>query len=231
MLKTGIIVSAFLLTFSSLAPKAHAYVARVTNATEGPVAVDLGGVAVIGGSMMRGKIRDAFDPKKKIWKKSVKQATTYYKNAGAVPLKQFSSVGKPIIEPGHTVVLEFTDIDLGICFDFSNVAVGVKNKGYSMRARDIKFADSASFGEVMDAVESMGPDISTVGEGVGQLGGKAKAAGTVLQGIGALWKNTVSAGKGSGCRNISMVIVKTDVSGSTETGLTLGEKLGVFVLR
>ena len=221
----AIFLSCFLLTSS-----AQAYVVRVTNGTNEPIAFDINGVAVSGGSMMQGKIKLIFEPNKKIWSKKVAQSTTYYKNAGAVPLSKFSSVNKPIIEAGHTLVLEFTDIDSGICFDFSNVAVGLKSKGYSMRARDVKFAESAAYSDVMDSVEGMGGDISSVGEGVGELGGKAKAVGAALQGIGGLWGKISTAAKGSGCRNISMVIVKTDVQGTPETGLKLGDKLGVFVL-
>lgn len=180
---------------------------------------------------MQGKIKLIFEPNKKIWDINKAQSTTYYKNAGAVPLHEFSSVRKPILEPGHTAVLEFTDIDSGVCFDFSNVAVGLKSKGYSMRAREIKFADSDEFGKVMDSVEGMGTDISGIGEGVGALGGKAKAVGAALQGIGGLWGKISSAAKGSGCRNISMVVIKTDISGTPEEGLKLGDTLGVFVLR
>lgn len=231
MLKRGTFISTIIISLFLLNSLAHAYVVRVTNGTNETIAFDINGVGVYGGSMMQGKIHKILFPNEKIWSKKVAQSTTYYKNAGAVPLRNFSPMNKPLIKPGHTTVLEFTDVDFGICFDFSNVAVGLKSKGYSMRAREIKFADSKEFGNVMDSVEGMGTDISSIGEGVGQLGGKAKAVGAALQGIGGLWGKISSAAKGSGCRNISLVVVKTDIAGTTETGLKIGEKLGVFVLR
>ncbi len=229
MFKKTIIFSLFSIMVSTLFSDASAYTLRVTNATNEAIGFDINGVGVIGGSMMQGKITHISG--KKIWKKVRKGGTTYYKNAGAIPLSRISKIDKPIIQPGDTAVLEFTDIDVGVCFDFSNISVGLQSNNYSMRPREVKFADSASFNSVMDSVEAMGGDISTIGKGVGELDGKAKAVGVALQGIGGIWSKTTKAAKGSGCRNLSMIVVKTEVSANTGAGFTIGDKLGVFVLR
>lgn len=189
----------------------------LTNATKTPVMVDLYGVPF--GSMMQGKIKNILNPSKKIWSEQKEFGNTTYTNAGAVT--SFDGHSKPIIQPGDTLILKFNNIDALVCFDFANVKVGIAPR-YSLQPREVKFVDNEGYDEAMKAAANIGKSISKAGEGAAGAGGKEGAiAGAALTAIGGIWKSSAEIAKGSGCRNISGVIMNVDPNNPDSIGLVV----------
>lgn len=186
---------------------ASAYTLTVVNGTGEDIAFDPGGYGVAGGSMIQGKIKHIFGDK--VHNVDKRGNTTYYQNAGAVPNSEFGQYNKPIIQPGHTAVFEFTDLDVGICFDYASQKVGTPSGNYAMIPREVKYADNATINTLISQASSLSGGIKKVGEGIGKAESSgAQVAGGVIEGLGDLWEKGVNFATGTGCGNRSMVIVQ-----------------------
>ena len=183
--------------------QANAYVMTVTNASDEAIKVDTCGWAVVGCSMMQGKIKHILGWK--IWSTHTDGNTTYYKNAGADPDLVNN---KPVIEPGHTAVLEFTDIDLGVCFDWSNFKIGLKSQGFSMQARSIGIVTGEAMQQLLQSASEITEGISQVGAAGEALGPKGKAAGAAIKGASIIASGAIKASGLNGCGNRSAIVTK-----------------------
>src|SRR5690348_9239439 len=131
-LKTTFLTS-MLLGFFYIS-SAAAYTFTITNATNEKIRVDPCGWGISGCSMMQGKNVSELSGYR-TWKTRREGSTMYFINPGANP---YLASTKPTIDPGKTVVLEFTAEDAGVCFDWQNFKVGIEKGGFSMQVRTVK---------------------------------------------------------------------------------------------
>lgn len=192
-----------ILTLSSLmlaASPASAYVYSITNGTPEPIAVDLYGIAVFGGSMFQGKMPDwGINP----YRVSHFGKTTHVKNAG-------HANGPQKIGPGETAEYDFNSLDFGICLDLANLKVGLQSQGFSMIARDVVNLPSEYYDALFGSIAEFGTDIGKMSEAAKVAGAKGQAIAAAGEGLGKLIGTIGNLVRHSTCKQVSFIVIKDE---------------------
>lgn len=186
--------------FMSYAVPASSYVYSITNGTPETIAVDLYGIAVIGGSMFQGKMPNwGINP----YKVSKFGKTTHLKNAG-------HASGPQKIGPGETAEYDFNSLDFGICLDLANFKVGTQSQGFSMIARDVMNLPSKYYDALFGSIAEFGTDLGKMTQAAKVAGAKGQAVAAAGEGLGALIGTIGNLVRHSTCKNISFIVVKDE---------------------
>ncbi len=195
-LKTVLTVSSLLL---STVP-ASAYVYSITNGTPETIAVDLYGIAVIGGSMFQGSMPDwGINP----YRVSNYGKTIHVRNAG-------HASGPQRIGPGQTAEYDFNSLDFGICLDLANVKVGIQSQGFSMIARDVVNLPNQYYDALFGSIAEFGTDIGKMAQAAKVAGGKGQAIAAAGEGLGSLIGTIGNLVRHSTCKNVSFIVIKDE---------------------
>lgn len=188
---------------------ASAYEFSVTNATGEEIAVEIYGIPF--GSMMGGVFpANGLFPTQKFWESDFGNTKTI-NNAGHLR-------GPYKIAANHTVVFKFTNWDIGVCFDLSQVKAGLSSNGFNMTPADVVALPNVWADAVFGAVSKGGNTVQNVGEAVANVGANipepkvqavvgAIGAGTAA--IGALTDVIGTLVRKSTCKHMSFVAVKS----------------------
>lgn len=205
-------------------PPASAYEFSVTNATGEKIGLLVYGIAA--GNMMTGAFQqDGIFPTQKYHVSNFGHTETI-NNAGHLK--------EPLVIPnGHTAVLEFSNWDVGVCFDLSQIKVGFESNGYNMVTANIKALPNEWYDTLFNAAAASGGDVSKIGKAIGEKLGagitkastaipdaKAQAvvgavgmvtegAGLATEAIGSLVGTIAQVTRASSCKNMAFVAVKT----------------------
>ena len=193
--------AALLLSTFLYSDSASAFVFSYTNGTKDTIAIDFCGVAVMGCSMMRGKMHDG-----KINPYEVIEfgKTKTIKNAGHLD-------GPQKIEPGATLELNFNSLDFAVCLDLTNVKVGLSSQGFSMMPRDVVALPNQYYDALFGAVSQFGGDVSKLGEAVSKVPNpEVAAAGAVGQSLGSMMGSVGQLVRNSTCKNMSFLVIKDE---------------------
>lgn len=218
-LKTTAVIGAFFASTS-----VYAYEFSLTNATGGTIGLLVYGVGE--GNMMTGEFKNDGPLPTQKFKISNFGNTETINNAGHLdtPLK---------IQNGHTVVLEFTNWDIGVCFDLSQIKVGFESNGFNMVTAAIKALPNEWYDTLFNAAATSGGDVSKIGKAIGEklgagitkastaipdakgqaivgaVGMATEGAGLATEAIGSLVGTIAKVIRASSCKNMSFVAVKT----------------------
>lgn len=192
---------AFVVAVFGVSGPASAYVFSFTNGTNKDIMVDFCGVLVVGCSMMQGKImKGNFLGIGPVFNDYMKTPQTRrVEKAGVLN-------GPQLIPAGHTLELNFNEIDIGVCLNMTQIKVGF-TPGFSMIPREVKALPNAWYATIVGAVDGLGDSIGKIGQAVGKLPGPAKAAGAAGQGVGAILGSAAKLVTSSTCKDMSFVIL------------------------
>lgn len=184
------------------------YEFRVTNATGEDIAIEVYGVPF--GSMMRGAFEaNGLLPTQKYWERDFGNTKTI-NNAGHLN-------GPYKILRGHTVVLDFTNWDIGVCFALDQTQVGRSHNGFNMTPAKVVALPNEWFDSIFGATQEAGDAVQNVGKAVGDIGSEVPEprVHAVLQGIaagteavGAVTDIVGKLVRASSCKNMSFVAVR-----------------------
>lgn len=215
-----------LLAIVSIIQPASGYEFRITNAVKvKKTVVDAAGaksvkhvgediaIEVYGipfGSMMRGFFgKSGLFPTQKYWEKDFGNTKTI-NNAGHLS-------GPYIIPYGHTIVFRFTNLDIGVCFDLSQLQVGRSSNGYNMTPAQVVALPNQWYDSIFGATQQAGDAVQNIGKAVGEIGSVVPdpRAQAVIQGVSA---GTVAVGaltdvigklvRSGSCKAMSFVAVE-----------------------
>lgn len=224
-MKFNSIIKFYLFSLFLFSTSALSYTFTVTNATDETIAIEIHGI--VAGNMMKG----SFGPKGLFPGQNYKERrfgnTLTITNAGHLD-------GPYKIPHNHTVKFEFSNWDVGVCFDLSNAEVGLQSNGFNMVSADVVALPNDWYNHVFSAVSQTGGNIALLGKAIGQklggaigkiagvdpepeskavigaVGAAAEGVGMAAQAIGQMIGSVGSLIRSSSCKDMSFIAVKKD---------------------
>lgn len=213
----------FLALIISIDP-AYGYKFRVTNITGDEIAILINGVVV--GSMMQGIYnKDGPLPTQKFSESDMGNTKTI-KNAGHLD-------GAYKIPHNHTVEFVFSNWDIGVCFDLSNIEVGLESNGFNMVNAEVVALPNHWYDTVFNAVSASGGSVEEIGQAlhekigaaitnvstavpeprvqavIGAAGLATEGAGMFTEAMGKLVGTFGSLIRASTCKDMAFIAVRT----------------------